>query len=729
MNKYNILNLNICLTLLFFSLSSFSQTLLPPKIEKDGVVYGKMCSRSSADTFPVSFSFSGDEFESSNVFSVELSDANGGWDSPVNLKTITGENTSYNVSTSITLPTDAYGKNYRIRIRSTSPPQVGPDSETSFEAFYIGNVQSPILNNSENLVLCQGESKEVSLDDDSKTYIWYKNNIEIQGESSSKLVIDSPGTYYAKPDYGSCISVFSNTINVTVFSSQEISLKGDSEVVLCGDKSYTFESTFTNTRDFEYKWYKDDKIIEGATAPTYTTPTNNQFGVYQVVLKPKSNNTCESKSQKVKLSQKKGNDFEVKVESASEMIILPIGNQIVKISHTASQGSVQWYLDGDIIPGAQTDEISVSKSGIYTAAVTDTSSECPFVKNSDEIKVLAIKELIPVIAANSNYQSCISTSTDVSLIGVEAIAVNDKKYNLSADQVSRLTLNWYKSNTLQPEYNDKNKIEITSYKNSGDYFVEASIQSLKGKSEKVEISLLAADFKIVSSSNVICSSETINLKVEPLVDGFTYEWFKGEDKLDNLKSNLDITEADLYKVKVSGFGCEREISLEVKQFDENAVTITPSEVAVLSSDGTVEITADGADSYEWFNEKGDRVSLTNVYEASNIGTYTLIAKVKECSVEKKVKVVLDDGSFVIPNILTPFTRDGVNDTWQLPNKFAFQPEVQVLIYDSRGKEVLNTKDYQNNWPEDNNLKDGMLFYFKVIKENTLIKAGTISVLK
>ena len=43
--------------------------------------------------------------------------------------------------------------------------------------------------------------------------------------------------------------------------------------------------------------------------------------------------------------------------------------------------------------------------------------------------------------------------------------------------------------------------------------------------------------------------------------------------------------------------------------------------------------------------------------------------------------------------------------------------------------MLNTMDYQNNWPEDNNIRSGMLFYFKVIQENNLIKAGTISVLE
>ena len=123
------------------------------------------------------------------------------------------------------------------------------------------------------------------------------------------------------------------------------------------------------------------------------------------------------------------------------------------------------------------------------------------------------------------------------------------------------------------------------------------------------------------------------------------------------------------------------------------------------------------------------MSTNETLDVSTLGTYTVVGTVGGCTAQREVNVVEDDGKLVIPNIITPFNGDGINDTWELPNRFAFQTNVQILIFNSKGEEVLNTTDYQNNWPEDNNLRDGMLFYFKVIRENNLIKAGTISILQ
>ena len=42
-------------------------------------------------------------------------------------------------------------------------------------------------------------------------------------------------------------------------------------------------------------------------------------------------------------------------------------------------------------------------------------------------------------------------------------------------------------------------------------------------------------------------------------------------------------------------------------------------------------------------------------------------------------------------------------------------------------EVFKTTDYKNNWPTES-LGNQKVFYYKIIRENKLIKAGTISVL-
>ena len=218
----------------------------------------------------------------------------------------------------------------------------------------------------------------------------------------------------------------------------------------------------------------------------------------------------------------------------------------------------------------------------------------------------------------------------------------------------------------------------------------------------------------------------------PIEVGFTYTWFKdGEALTVSDPSSIEVTEIGTYYVTFDGFGCQINVpEVEIVEFDDSVLEVTPSTTTVLTPGETVTISASGADSYEWYDESGNLLSTTESLDVNTLGTYTLIGRVDDCLVEKTIEVVEDDGLMIIPNIITPFNGDGVNDTWQLPNRFAYQPEVRVIIYNSNGNVVVNTTDYQNDWPQDNNLKDGMLFYFKVIKDdNNLIKAGTISILK
>ena len=157
--------------------------------------------------------------------------------------------------------------------------------------------------------------------------------------------------------------------------------------------------------------------------------------------------------------------------------------------------------------------------------------------------------------------------------------------------------------------------------------------------------------------------------------------------------------------------------------------MSPSSTAILEPGETVTVEASGADAYEWYDADGNLLSTNESLTVNSLGVYTLIGRVGDCDSTREINVVEDDGKLIIPNVVSPFNNDGANDTWELPNRLAFQPDVQVIIFNSRGKEILNTTDYQNNWPEDNNIKDGSIFYFKVIKNELLIKAGTISILQ
>eukprot|EP01090_Pellita_catalonica_P005870 TRINITY_DN1608_c0_g1_i4.p1 TRINITY_DN1608_c0_g1~~TRINITY_DN1608_c0_g1_i4.p1 ORF type:complete len:125 (+),score=13.37 TRINITY_DN1608_c0_g1_i4:378-752(+) len=115
MKNYTKSILLLLATLLFCATSAVSQTLLKPEIQ-----FSNACNGAATD-FNVIFKYSGSDFNSNNVFTIELSDADGNWGSPINVGTVTTENSSYTFSRTFQLPDNTYGTNYKIRLVASSP--------------------------------------------------------------------------------------------------------------------------------------------------------------------------------------------------------------------------------------------------------------------------------------------------------------------------------------------------------------------------------------------------------------------------------------------------------------------------------------------------------------------------------------------------------------------------------------------------------------------------------
>lgn len=758
-SNYNPFALKVILgfILLFCSLGTFSQTLEKPELvvsETDTAPVSFVCASSSSFIFGINISFGGGPFGNDNVFNVILSNADGDFidGETKNLASITDGNFLFNFNRNISFnDPDIYGSSYRIKIVSDDPAMESPESDP-FGAYFRPDV-ALLIDQGGNADICDGESVTLELNIagnsafDDYDFRWYLNDTPIAGETGRTLEVSQAGEYYARFSMGQCTdsdeaNPASNKTIVNTVSVDDVSILGEDIVSICSDETYDLVASIDDN-SYTYNWYKDDELITGLNSytPIYTTADADQFGVYHLELI--SSGGCPSRSQNVVVQPFEDAGFDAIIVNEADgavvgetIVILPTETIVWQATTDISSSSLsyQWYdQDGARTANTQS-EINITSAGEYFVEITDSSSSCPVSAISQKITVLSIDSLFISIRQGTDYVECNVETTNLSILSVVATASDGLEYSLSEAQEDEFSFQWFIEGvpitdaTLE-EYS------LSSYEDNGMYSLYVSVGGgsslLEATSEQIEV-LLSPDLEIVSSStsNKLCNGSVINLSIDVLT-GFNYVWFKDDEVLDVTDvSNVDVSEIGSYYVTYEGFGCQTTTAIiDIVEFDESVLEVSPSTTAVLVVGESTTLTATGADSYEWYNENGDLLSTNDVLDVNSIDVFTLIGSVGECQVEKEVEVVADDGSFIIPNIISPFNGDNVNDTWEIPNKFAFQTDVTVIIYNSRGNEVVNTTDYQNNWPEDNNIKAGMLFYFKVIKEDVLIKAGTISVLE
>lgn len=126
--------------------------------------------------------------------------------------------------------------------------------------------------------------------------------------------------------------------------------------------------------NYTYQWLKDGAVIVGATSATYKV---SQAGTYSVVVS--DNGLCNATSSAVTAS-----------------VLLPISAPISfsgNVLSIASGTNPTWYVDGNIVVGANTNTIIPLKSGIYTSKSTDING-CEAFSLGYSLTITAVEEEI-----------------------------------------------------------------------------------------------------------------------------------------------------------------------------------------------------------------------------------------------------------------------------------------------------------------------------------------------
>ena len=307
-----------------------------------------------------------------------------------------------------------------------------------------------------------------------------------------------------------------------------------------------------------------------------------------------------------------------------------------------------------------------------------------------------------------------------------------------------LSYQWYKetSPTTSVFVADGSSLTVNQ---EGTYFVETNYGTCTSNSfsNRVTISSVTsgeAEAGISSSlGNPFCPDQ--GPTTLSTIGGNSYQWFKDGVSIPNATNQMyQTTESGTYAVQVDLGSCSASGTIVlISELFEGSINIDETNT-IEDGDSLSVIISNTANSptFEWYL---DNVLISGAiadnFEATAFGNYKVVVTETSGCVGSRtflfeVVEALDAFPDVekIPNLISP-NGDNINDTWVIPTKYVTGTNTQVTIISNRGKVVLQTNDYLNNFPEnDLNLTSiNQVFYYVITTPDNEVEKGSITIIK
>lgn len=606
-----------------FSVCGYSQiTLSTPSLG-----FTQACASPSFNTYNLSFSVAPiGNLASNNVFIVEMSNAAGSFASPVQVATLPNATTSTVVTGSFSVPTNAYGETYLIRVRSTNPAKIS-GSPAPFPAYYAVHNQPFSINNNVGTVnICSGTNFTLSIDNTGTPasplyypqlkYKWYKDMVEIPGQIGSSIPITQSGSYHAITNYGSCVlNSYSNivTINIQNILTPQITTN-DGLNTLCAGATKTLTSDVQNA-GFTYTWYRDNAVIPGATTPTYEA---TQGGIYHLII---NGGGCTFVTNDIDLDLI---DFNLDADPAMPSVIIPGQSLTLTGINDAVGPTYQWYKNTTAIPGATQISYNATQAGTYKVAVTEptpcnNTKEATMVVNYPDSFNLAV-------APAAAYQSCVSTSATLNMSQFEAV-IGAGTTNLIGNSYG-YGYQWYRNNVAVPGATT-NQLIVNSAANNGSYTLKVTLPDYGELTSNAVTVNLAVTNATITGPATICQGGIAALVSSATDASYTYEWYKDGALIPAITTpTLAADAAGDYYLKIIAGGCTTQsntihvsvISITVSSANPATDVIIPGQTKTLTV-----TTSAGGPQYVWYRNNVVISGATSAsYTATLDGTYKVV---------------------------------------------------------------------------------------------------------
>ncbi|WP_411029373.1 gliding motility-associated C-terminal domain-containing protein [Spongiimicrobium sp. 3-5] len=703
------------------------------------------CASASFNNYWVNFTWAPPLVNGDNEFILELSNASGSFANPTELARAGDKNTNFDFFFEFNLPTDTRGEGYLMRVRSTSPAVTGPSS-AAFSMYYI-DFDSPLLISQNGsgtippggtIEVCNGNSITLSPHNipnpNTYQYNWFRSGTPLS-EKSASLTVNQAGMYLVEVDYGSCsgsANTLSNTIEITAGTSLGVAINPPAKTALCSGETQNLEANINNG-SLTYTWYKDGVSIPSSNNYIYTVDASvaGFEGDYQVEIDGPG--TCLERSTAVAITN--AGSFTVTRNNAANVVVLPGQTQNLSVTTDASSPTYQWYRDGNPIGGATSNSITVAETetGSYFARVSlSGSGPCSSTSiDSEATTVVTPASFELIVDYNTTYSACQNTDVVLAISTINAVAADNSRTDVTTDLLSTFTYQWKKDGINIGGATSSN-ISLTGPSENGSYEVDGTLSAYNATSNSLPVQLrVNIDISISSTSLTYCpGGDPVTLSSVLDLSGESYEWQRDGATISTTDATFTVDATGTYRLVVSRGGCDiNSNELVIAPFDASQITLDSPDNVVFPEGSSRTVTASGGTAYSWFDENNSLLSSTESVTFTEEGNYLLVANIDACEVTRPLTVVYLD-TFRVPNVIT-VNGDGINDLWIIPNSYSNNPDVNVIIYNDQGEEVLNQFDYQNNWPQSSVAfqKQNMVFFYKIRNATEVLKQGTITIIR
>jgi len=701
------------------------------------------CASASFNDYWVNFTWNPPLVNGDNEFILELSDAAGNFTDAVELARDNSKNATFDFFFQFAVPVGTRGEGYRMRVRSTSPAVTGPAS-VSYPMYFIDvNTGLTIRQQGQadfgdgTAEVCNGNSITLEVyglaNADTYQYNWYRSGTPL-AENSESITVTQAGMYNVEIDYGSCSgsgNTLSNIIDVTSGTSLGIAINPPAKTDLCSGETMPLEANINNP-SLTYTWYQNGAAIPSSNNYIYTVDASSPGfeGDYEVeIFGP---GACVERSAAVTITN--AGNFTVTRVNPANVVILPGQTTTLSITTDASSPTYQWYRDGSPVAGATAASLVVNETetGTYFARVTLSGGACASTSLDSEATVVVTPASFElVIDYASSYVACENTSIVIEVTTINAVDSGGAKTDVTTALLGDFAYQW-KLDGANVAGATSSNLSLTDPGENGTYSLDGTISTYNTTSNSLSVELLVNETLTINSTSLVsCGpAEPITISTTTGLSGETYDWFRDGINLGVSTPDLTVTEAGTYQLVLQRNGCPlRSNEIIINPLDENLITLDPSANLVFPEGGSRTVTASGGSTYRWLDSNNVEMSTSSSMTFTQEGDFVLIATIGNCQVIRNLNVSYLD-TFKVPNVIT-VNGDGINDQWIIPNSYSNKVDVNVIIYNEKGEELMNVFNYQNNWPESAMAfpKQNMVFFYKIRNSSEVLKQGTITVIR